>query len=344
VFCRKNFYPKNDFYDENRKYSFYSSSKIINTIKERKMKHLKQEKYFYTIGKYAKPTLHVTSGEKITVDTPDNTGNLMKTEEDIKIRSTFKDWNPLVGPIFVEGAQKGDTLIIDINDIEVLFGQGWGGQEPGGISIAGDVHGGLYMINKPMPFTVKICQIENGIVKIPLHNKKEMCVQSAPFIGTIGTAPEIDSISSVVCGKHGGNMDNIEIRKGCKLLLPVFVEGALLYLGDVHALQGDGELNGCPVEIASRCMMTIHVDKKKTINWPRIESPEFIMTVGNSCPLDNSLRIACTEMLYWLTNEFGFDMEDAVFLSSTLFRCRVNQVVNPINSTVSVMYPKKYLC
>ena len=138
-------------------------------------------------------------------------------------------------------------------------------------------------------------------------------------------------------------MDNLDIRPGCKLLLPVFVEGALLYLGDVHALQGDGELGGSPVEIASRCTMTIDIDKKRTINCPRIESPEFIMTIGNSCPLDNSLRIANTEMLYWLKDEFGFDMEDSVYLSSTLFRCRVNQAINVINSSVSVMFPKKYL-
>lgn len=311
--------------------------------KGEKMKHLKQEKYFYAIGKYNKPTLHVTPGEKVVIDTPDNTGNLIKTEEDRKKLSTFKGWNPLVGPIFVDGAEKGDTLIIDINNIEILSGQGWGGQMPGGLSIAGDAHSGLYMINEPLPYTVKISKIENGTVKIPLRNKKEICVPAAPLIGTIGTAPEIESISSRVCGNHGGNMDNLDIRPGCKLLLPVFVEGALLYLGDVHALQGDGELGGAPVEIASRCTMTIGVDKKKTINWPRIETPEFIVTVGSSCPLDNSLRIACSEMLYWLKNDFGFDMEDAVFLSSTLFRCRVDQIINPINSTVSVMFPKKYL-
>ena len=308
------------------------------------MKHLKQEKYFYTFGKYTKPTLYVSPGEKIIVDTPDITGNLIKKEEDKKILSTFEDWNPLVGPIFVDGAEKGDTLIIDINNIEVLFGQGWGGQMPAGISTAGDAHRGLYLINnEPVPYTVKICQIENGTIKIPLRNKKEIYAQLTPFIGTMGTAPEIESISCLVCGNYGGNMDNQDIRPGCKLLLPVFVEGAFLYLGDVHALQGDGELGGPPVEIASRCTMTIDLVKKKTINWPRIESPEFIMTVGNSCPLDNSLRIACSEMLYWLKNEFGFDMDDAVFLSSTLFRCRVDQVVNPVNSTVSVMFPKKYL-
>ena len=308
-----------------------------------KMKRLKQKKYFYTIGKYNEPTLTVKPGETIVVETADNTGNRVKTERDREILPTLEKWNPLSGPIFVEGTKPGDTLIVNINDIKPLFNQGWGGQMPGGISTAGDEACGLHLINEPVPYTVKICPIENGIIRIPLKNGKTINVQSKPFIGTIGVAPEIDSASCLICGRFGGNMDSPDTCKGNKVFLPVSVEGAFLYLGDVHALQGDGELGGAPVEIASECTLTIDVIKDKTINWPRIESPEYIMTVGNSCPLDNSLRIASTEMLYWLRDEYGFDLEDAVYLSSTVFRIRVNEVINPINSSVSVMFPKKYL-
>ena len=306
------------------------------------MRRLRQKEYFYTMGKYNKPTLTIKPGETIIVETADNTENRVKTPEDREILPALKKWNPLSGPIFVQGAEPGDTITIYIEDIKPLFNRGWGGQMPGGISTAGDAASGLYLINEPVPYTVHICPIKNGVITIPLKNK-EISVQSKPFPGTIGIAPEIDSASCLICGPFGGNMDCPDICKGNKLFLPVFAEGAFLYVGDVHALQGDGELGGAPVEIASECTLTIDLIKDKAINWPRIESPEYIMTIGNSSPLDNSLRIACTEMLYWLRDEYGFDLEDAVYLSSTIFRCRVNQVINPINSSMSVMFPKKYL-
>jgi len=310
------------------------------------MKHLKQEKekWNYTIGKYVEPTLHVSPGEKIIVDTPDTAGNCIKNEEDIKILSQLEVFNPIVGPIFVDGAEKGDTIVIDINNIEPIFGQGWGGKFPAMVSTAGDAHRGLYLIGiEPAQYTLKICKIENNTVEIPLCNKKAIYTPYKPFIGTLGVAPERESVNNLVAGNYGGNMDNQDVRPGCKLLLPVFVEGAFLYLGDVHALQGDGELNGAPIEIAARCTITIDLIKNKIINWPRIESPEFIITVGSSCPIDNSLRIATTEMIYLLKNEHGFNLDDAAYLSNVLFRNRIDQAVNPFFSTVSVMFPKKYL-
>ncbi len=307
------------------------------------MRRLEQKEYFYTIDKNNKPVMTIKPGETVVVETADCTGNRIKREEDFEIIPTIKDHNPLSGPIFVEGAKPGDTLTIYINDIKPLFDQGWGTDEPGTISVAGDATFGLHLVNEPVPITGYICPIENGVVKIPLKNGRQISVQSRPFPGTIGVAPEIGSIASLVCGTHGGNMDSPDVTIGSKLFLPVYTEGAFLHIGDVHALQGDGELGGAPVEIASECTLTIDLIKGKTINWPRIESPEYIMTVGNSCPLDNSLRIANTEMLYWLRDEYGFNLEDAMYLSSTVFRIRVNAAVNPGFSSVSVMFPKEYL-
>lgn len=307
------------------------------------MRRLEQKEYFYTISKNNKPVMTIKPGETVVVETLDNTGNRIKGEEDFEIIPAIKYWNPLSGPIFVEGAKPGDTLTIYINDIKPLFNRGWGCDEPGGISVAGDATVGLHLINKPVPITAYICPIKDGVITIPLKSGRQISVQSRPFPGTIGVATEIGSSSSLVCGKFGGNMDCSDITIGNKLFLPVYTEGAFLYVGDVHALQGDGELGGGPVEIASECTLTIDLIKDKVINWPRIESPEYIMTVGNSCPLDNSLRIANTEMLYWLRDEYGFNLEDAVYLSSTVFRIQVNQAVNPMNSSVSVIFPKKYL-
>lgn len=302
------------------------------------MRYLKQKEYFYTIGKYNKPSLTVKPGETIAVNTMDCTGNLIKTEEDREILPTLKNWNPLSGPIFVEGAEPGDTLAVLIDDIKPLRGQGWTGQEPGGVSSAGED-----MINEKIPFTLKICRIEDGIIRIPLTTGETINVQSEPFIGTIGTAPEVDSYPSIICTSHGGNMDVADICKGNKLFLPISVEGALLHIGDAHAIQGDGELNGSPVEIASECTFTLEVIKNKAIKWPRVETPEHIITIGIARPLERACGIATTEMIYWLQKEYNFALEDAIPLMTNLSRLRVNQVQNQINYSLSVMFPKKYL-
>ncbi len=309
------------------------------------MRRVEQKEYFYTLSKYNKPVITIKPGETVVFVTADNTGNLIKREEDFEKVATIKEWNPMSGPFFVEGAKPGDTLTIYINDIKPLFGQGWGGAEPGSVSAAGHVEApfGLYLVDEPRPDTFYICPVENDVVKLPLKSGKQISIRSRPLIGTIGTAPELDqSIAAMLSGKFGGNMDCPDISRGNKLFLPVYTEGAFLYVGDVHALQGDGELGGMPVEVAAECTLTIDLIKGKTIHWPRIESPEYIITVGNSSPIDNSLRIANTGMIHWLRDDYGFSLEDAMFLGATVFRVQVNQAVVPASS-VSVKFPRKYL-
>lgn len=303
-------------------------------------KNLKQQEHCYILGEN-EPTLKVESGETVIVETADNINNrIVKGGESKEILPTLKEWNPLSGPIFVEDAFPGDTLVVIIEEIESIYDRGWGGQMPDAVFSSGKK---LHLLHEPIPYTVNICPIENSTIKIPLKNKEDISVKSDPFIGTIGVAPEADSASSVKCGKYGGNMDSPDVCPGNKLFLPVNVEGAYLSLGDVHALQGDGELAGAPVEIASRCKLTIDVINNKGLDWPRIESSDYIMTVGNCNTLNNSVRTAATEMIYWLRDEYDFDLEDAAFLSSTIFEIQVNQVIGEPNTSVSVKFPKKYL-
>ena len=302
------------------------------------MTRLRQKEYFYTIGRYNKPVFTIKPGETIIVETQDCTGNRIKTEKDIGVLQSLKKWNPLSGPIFVEDTKPGDTLVVYINDVKPLRGQGWTGQEPGGVSSAGED-----MINEKIPFTLKICPIENGIIRIPLNTGETVDVPSKPFIGTIGTTSEVDSYPSIICTSHGGNMDVADVCKGNKLFLPISVKGSLLHIGDAHAIQGDGELNGSPVEISSECTLKLDVIKNKAIKWPRIETPEYIITIGIARPLERACSIATTEMIYWLQKEYKLDPEDAIHLMLNLSRIRVNQVQNPINYSLSVMFPKKYL-
>jgi acetamidase/formamidase len=143
-------------------------------------------------------------------------------------------------------------------------------------------------------------------------------------------------------GPHGGNMDCPDVRAGNRILLPIYTRGAYLFLGDVHAVQGDGEISGSAIEVPAECVLKIDVIKGKCIAWPRIESKDYIMAIGSCRPLDDALRIAFVELISWLENDFGFDKLEAYQLCSQVAKVRVAQMVDP-QYTVVAKFPKKHI-
>ncbi|RJS85310.1 hypothetical protein CW702_01315 [Candidatus Bathyarchaeota archaeon] len=137
-------------------------------------------------------------------------------------------------------------------------------------------------------------------------------------------------------------MDCVETKEGATLYLPVFVHGAYLAFGDVHAAQGDGELCGTALEVSANVRLRIEVVKGWEINWPRIEDEEYIMVAGSSRPLMEAYKIAHVELLSWLVNDYGFDKWEAIQVLSQVGTCRIGNVVDP-NYTVVAKFPKKYL-
>ncbi|MDP7207462.1 MAG: acetamidase/formamidase family protein, partial [Candidatus Bathyarchaeota archaeon] len=156
--------------------------------------------------------------------------------------------NPTTGPLYIEGAEPGDTLVVDIINIE-LPSQGIVGIIPG----FGALEGWLNLMEPKR----KICKIENNTITYVRDDGRKLELKADPLIGTIGVAPEVEAISSLTPGRHGGNMDCPDIRPGNKLLLPVTRPGALFKLGDVHAIQGDGEVCGVAAEVDA--MVTLKV-------------------------------------------------------------------------------------
>ena len=122
-----------------------------------------------------------------------------------------------------------------------------------------------------------------------------------PMIGCFGVAPALGQAwSTATSGPYGGNMDYRGFRSGVEVMFPVFAPGALFFLGDVHAAQGDGEIVGTGIETSAEVEFTVAVIKKKQIGWPRGETPDEIFAIGNARPLDQALQHATTEMLDWL--------------------------------------------
>jgi acetamidase/formamidase len=146
----------------------------------------------------------------------------------------------------------------------------------------------------------------------------------------------------VVPAEFGGNMDASESSVGNTLYLPVNVPGALLYMGDGHAAMGDGEIAGTAIEVPLRVRLRVRVIKGQRIDWPRFENQKEIMAVGIYRPLDDSLRIAFTQLIGWIHQDYGLSELDAYELLSKVATIHLAEMVDP-NYVVIAKVEKKYL-
>jgi acetamidase/formamidase len=164
-----------------------------------------------------------------------------------------------------------------------------------------------------------------------------------PFIGSIGVAPRYGRVEMTLTpGEYGGNMDYMETREGTTLYLPVWVEGAYLSFGDVHAVQGDGEVNGTALEVPAEVTLRLEVIKGQEADWPRLEDETYIMATGSTRPLMDCVRLAQMELLNWLVRDYGFQREEAWQLMGQVSSMRIGNVVDPCY-TVVARFPKRYL-
>lgn len=306
---------------------------------EHKLTEDKQGSYRFTIGPYTEPVLEVDPGDTILVETQDAFEGKLIDEKTRPSQVLDRDFsNPSNGPIFVRGAKRGDALKIKIESIIPR------GKQPRGTTCLNPNFGGLTgteyspTLSGPLPEIVK--KVEVSLEGIKWNDK--ITLPYSPFIGTIGTSPRIDSINTLTPGKHGGNMDLPDICPGNILYLPVQVEGAFLYLGDCHAIQGDGELCGVAIEHPTYTRIGIELIKEWALQWPRLESNNFIMSIGSVRPMEDAARIAYADLIEWMVSDFGFDRWDAYLLLTQVGRLRVGNMVDP-NYTVGAFIEKRYL-
>lgn len=298
-----------------------------------------QGQYHYTIGPYSEPVLRVKPGDSVTVETLDAFGGKVKNEKTKPSRVLeFPNVNPLNGPIFVEGAEKGDALKIQIRSIKPR------GPQPRGTTCLLPFFGGLSSTQKSPTLQDPLPEIVHkvNITEKEVSWSRRIRFPYDPFIGTLGTSPELDSINSLTPDTHGGNMDLPDVRPGNTVYLPVRAPGARLFLGDCHATQGDGELCGVAIEFPTVTTITVDLIKGWTIQGPRIENREFIMSVGSGRPMEEAARLAYADLLSWMVEGFGFDRYDAYFVLTQIARVRVGNMVDP-NYTVAASIGKKYL-
>lgn len=291
--------------------------------------------YAYTLSAHHPPVARIACHESVQIDTIDAFEGRLKSPADLYSQRCPGPprANPQTGPIFVEGAQRGDTLVVTIERIEPA--------EAFAVTALIPEFGGLTGTNQtatldsPLPESTRILPIETGRDGATLRFSDTLSLPLEPFIGTLGTAPDLEAISSLVPGYWGGNMDCLETKPGSQIWLPVYNDGAFFFIGDVHARQGDGEVTGVAAEMSARVTLRFDVRKQDTIRWPRIETDDYLMAVGSARPLEDAARIAWKELIDWLVQAYEFDVLDAYQLLGLAGEMRLGNMVDPNYSMVA---------
>lgn len=290
--------------------------------------------YHVTLGAHA-PVLYINDGDTVITTTVDANGR------DASGQVITSGPNPMTGPFFVEGAMPGDTLAVHFDSIVPNRTWGWTRD-----ALAANVVNPEYArALPPRALADWFVDTEKWIARLsaPPRGLENFVVPLAPMLGCFGVAPwDGQAISTVTSAEHGGNMDWNGFGQGVTVYFPVFAPGALFFLGDGHAAQGDGEIVGTGIEISMDVRFTARVIKNQKIGTVRGENAEFIFTVGNARPLDQALQIATTEMHEWLMRAYGLDTRGASLLMGQCVKYDVGNVFDPAY-TVVCKIPKRFL-
>lgn len=269
----------------------------------------------FSFSKHHPPALKIDSGETIKIETMDGLSNQIQTEADTIDKLDWEKVNPATGPVYIDGAEKGDILKVKIEKINIASQ---------GVLITGPDIGMLGDEMKEM--TTKIVQIKDE--KVIFDDKLSFPITK--MIGVIGVAPEDKEIPCGTPESHGGNMDTTIIKEGSTLYFPVFTEGALLAVGDFHGAMGDGEICGSGVEIAGSTVLTIEVIKGESIEHPIVTYDEGISFIVSKPTLDEAVKEATKQAVYFLTEQTDLSLEEATMLLSAVGQAQISQVVDPL--------------
>lgn len=297
------------------------------------MRHVFTPTVYYTaIGGHT-PVLTIQPGDQVLTTTVDAAG-----QDQTGAQVTGRG-NPMTGPFYIEGAQPGDRLVLHIERITPNRPNGWTTQtlaanvvEPGYVTE-------LFQLPKSQPRELAIWDLdvnaETATLREPRTRLGSLTLPLDPMLGCFGVAPRGgQSISTATAGPHGGNMDYRGFRAGTTVYLPVAVPGALFYLGDGHAVQGDGEIGGTGIETSMQVEFRVDLQKNRPVEWPRGEDAAYIFTVGNARPLDQALQHATTEMMRWLQEDFGLDAHSAGILLGQTVEYSIGNVFDPAYTMV----------
>jgi amidase len=271
----------------------------------------------------AEPVLHIWPGDTVHTTSVDAGG---ADEHGV---TRVLGGNPLTGPFYIEGAMPGDVLAISINRLRL--NRDWAGSDTGIVDRA---------VTPEFSAKNKIdwsearwhLDIDKGLARPekPSEHLANFVVPVHPMLGCVGVAPGFAGapISTGDSGDVGGNMDFNQITQGTTVYLSVNQPGALLYLGDAHALQGDGELNGNALETSMDIEFSVSVLPEKNIGMPRAETSEYLMALSYSGSLDGAFRNATSELANWLQSDYKLSTSEVAQVLGTSIQYNIAEVAD----------------
>jgi amidase len=301
--------------------------------------HFRPDHYFNTLGAY-EPVLRIAEGDTVVTTAADAWG------ADARGVQVASRPNPQTGPFHVEGAEPGDTLVLRLDHLAPNRSYGFSSAQ-----VAPNVVDPAYvpelpwLPNRQRPEAEWQVDVAAGTATLvsPETRLDRLALPLAPMLGCFGVAPDGgQAISAATSGPHGGNMDYRGFAPGVVVYLPVFMPGALIFVGDGHAVQGDGEIAGTGIEISFDVQFTVGLRRGKRIGWPRGENETHIFTAGNARPLDQAVQHATTEMLRWLQEDYDLDPAGAHILMGQCVEYDLGNMYDPAYTMVCKM-AKRFL-
>src|SRR5436190_19829987 len=294
-------------------------------------------KFYNTYSFAHPPALRIKPGDRVVTKTIDAAGT------DWNGKSVASGPNPQIGPFYVEGAEPGDLLVVTLEKLETNRALAYSSSllapyavDPAAIAARVDREARrvTWTIDKARGVArLDQSDVQPGGFELPLR----------PMLGCIGTAPaRKEAIATTVPGAFGGNMDYASMGAGVRVMLPVNEPGALLFLGDGHARQGEGEVAGTGLETSLDVEFSVALVKKKTIGWPRIETDTHVMVLGSARPLLEAFQHATSELQKWLIADYGMTERGAQILMGQAAEYEIANVVDP-NFTVVAKIRKALL-
>lgn len=320
--------------------------------------HFAPTHYHTAIGLH-EPVLRIAPGDTVITTTVDAGGG------DASGKRVTPGGNPQTGPFFINGAEPGDTLVVRLDRLTPSRTTGFTRS-----IISAQVLDPAAARRLPQDARADwSIDLDSGTATLlhPATAVGRLTLPLAPMLGCFGVAPsrrEVLSatlnllrrvrsprgllasrgraVSTATSGRYGGNMDYRGFTAGVTVYFPVFAPGALLYVGDGHALQGDGEITGTGIETSFEVQLTVGLRAGKRIGWPRGENAEYIFAVGNAYPLGKAIRFATTEMCAWLREDYALDDRDIGLLLGTCVEYDVGNVYDPAYTMICKL-AKRYL-
>jgi amidase len=315
---------------------------------------LREQATRYAFDWRDEPLLRVKPGESFEIETYDASRGYFRTPEDKAIPGKRPGFdrspplvNPIGGPVFVEGAEKGDCLVVHLEEI-VVDDYSWVAIGPN----RGPLGSSTRWPELSADYTTKIFPHTKGPSGTTrdgmLRFNERISWPITPFVGTLGVCPDREVVTSLDGqGAWGGNLDARDMAIGNKIYLPIAHAGGLFYLGDVHASQGDTEFTGTAAETKSTVRLRLELMKKKRMPYLRIEKPDALIALHADRPLEVAVETATFNLMDWLITEYGFTPTDAYCLVSTCpdFRINVYQMckIGKLAYVAGAEIPKRFV-